>query len=199
MIKGSVLIVDDNVQNIQFLGEILENNQYEVSVAKSGEQALEYLHKELPDLVLLDIMMPGKNGYDICTILKKNNYTKNIPVIFLTAKAEPEDIIKGFEVGAVDYITKPFRTPELLARVKVHIELKKAKAEIKTLRGIIPVCAGCKKIRDEKNNWLTMEQYMTSHTEAQFSHGLCPECMHDLYSEEEWYKKKNSPKDDKSS
>lgn len=125
--KGSILIVDDIPENLQVLGNILLQKGMDVGFATSGEEALEAIQYNKPDLILLDIMMPGMSGITVCQKLKANPETKDIPVIFLTAKAQPEDIIKGFEVGAVDYVTKPFNSGELIARVSTQLELKKSR------------------------------------------------------------------------
>jgi DNA-binding response OmpR family regulator len=119
-----ILIVDDTPKNIQLLGTILKNIGYKIIVATNGLQALEILEKVKPDLILLDVMMPELDGYETCKRIKSNENLKDIPVIFLTAKTQPEDIVKGFELGAVDYIIKPFNSSELIARVKTHLELK---------------------------------------------------------------------------
>jgi len=119
-----VLIVDDVAKNLQVLGTILSKQNYKIAAANNGEQAIKIANNTLPDLVLLDIMMPGISGFEVCTRLKKDSRTRDIPIIFLTAKIEPEDIVKGFETGAVDYVLKPFNSIELLARVKTHLELK---------------------------------------------------------------------------
>ena len=184
--KPLILIVDDNSQNLQFLGKMMAENGYEPALARSGSQALDFIFKEKPELVLLDIMMPEMDGYEVCRELKSQKLTAHIPVIFLTAKIETEDIVKGFETGAVDYVTKPFKSAELLARVKTHIELKRAREEIRTLRGIIPICAKCKKIRDDEGYWKQIETYIEKHSDALFSHGLCPECSKDIYGDEDW-------------
>lgn len=126
-----ILIVDDNVENIKVLGISLKNSGYELMLAQNGYEALECIKEVKPDLILLDIMMPGINGYEVCKILKDDVSTKDIPIIFLTAKIQIEDIVKGFEVGGVDYITKPFIKEELLARVKTHLKFKKAIEELK--------------------------------------------------------------------
>ncbi|GBC59587.1 hypothetical protein DENIS_0526 [Desulfonema ishimotonii] len=118
-----ILIVDDNPRNIQVLGTILRQNGYQLVVAQNGVQALKAVEKAWPDLILLDVMMPEPDGFETCRRLKASRHTEDIPVIFLTARTEPEDIAKGFELGAVDYITKPFNALELLSRVKTHIEL----------------------------------------------------------------------------
>ncbi|MEQ8189134.1 MAG: response regulator, partial [Candidatus Eremiobacterota bacterium] len=120
-----VLIVDDVPKNIQLLGNILNNEGYDIIIAENGKEALERISDVLPDIILLDIMMPEMDGYETCKILKENDRTRDIPVIFLTAKTEMEDIVKGFNAGSVDYITKPFNSTELMARVKTHITLKK--------------------------------------------------------------------------
>jgi DNA-binding response OmpR family regulator len=104
-----------------------------------------------------------------------------IPVIFLTGQAESPQILAGFEAGAVDYVTKPFRLRELLARVHVHVELRRVQNEVKTLRGILPTCCHCKKIRDEDGTWHAMETYIAKRTDAMFSHGYCPDCIPVLF------------------
>ena len=119
-----ILIVDDVARNLQVLGTILGRENYKIAAANNGEQAISIANNTLPDLILLDIMMPGINGYDVCARLKKDPKTSDIPIIFLTAKIELDDTVKGFEAGAVDYITKPFNSTELLARTKTHLELK---------------------------------------------------------------------------
>ncbi|HAJ95769.1 MAG TPA: diguanylate cyclase response regulator [Actinobacteria bacterium] len=119
-----ILIVDDIGKNLQILGTILSKENYRISVANNGEKAIMIANNILPDLIMLDIMMPGINGYETCARLKENPKTKDIPIIFLSAKNELADIVKGFEIGAVDYVIKPFNSVELLARTKTHIELK---------------------------------------------------------------------------
>ncbi|MCP4689577.1 MAG: response regulator [Desulfobacterales bacterium] len=187
--KSLIMIVDDNPQNIRVLGNTLEEHGYEPAVFLSGQEALEFLLKEKPELILLDIMMPEMDGYEVCRYIKEDVTTKNIPVIFLTAKSETEDLVKGFEVGAADYVTKPFKAAELLARIKTHIGFKRALEEIKTLRGIIPICVKCKKVRDDEGLWNRIEQYIEDNSEALFSHGMCPECMDNFYGDQTWYKR----------
>jgi diguanylate cyclase (GGDEF)-like protein len=126
-----VLIVDDVPKNLQVLGTILSKENYRIAAANNGEQAIAIANDALPDLILLDIMMPGLNGYETCTKLKSISKTKEIPVVFLTAKIETEDVTKGFKAGAVDYVTKPFNSFELLARVKTHVELKTSRDLLK--------------------------------------------------------------------
>ena len=182
-----VLIVDDNPQNIKVLGNIIGKAGYDVAVAMKGKDALQLLETDLPDLILLDIMMPEMDGYELCSRIKANEKTREIPVIFLTAKRETDDLVRAFNVGAVDYVTKPFNATELLMRVRTHVELKQAREEIRTLKGIIPICANCKKIRDDKGFWNQVETYISNRTDAKFSHGLCPACERELYGDKIWY------------
>ena len=122
--KPCILLVDDEPKNIQLLGNLLREYGYTIEFATSGMDALRWLSMRLFDLILLDIMMPEMDGYDVCKRLKSNPITRGIPVIFLTAKTDAEGIARGFSLGAVDYVTKPFQKEELLARVKTHLTLQ---------------------------------------------------------------------------
>jgi phosphoserine phosphatase RsbU/P len=191
-----ILIVDDTLENIQVLGIMLRDREYQINVAQNGPAALELANKIRPDLILLDIMMPEMDGYEVCDRLKQNPDTSGIPVVFLTARTDTDSIVAGFEKGAVDYITKPFRKAELLIRVKTHLDLHRSKLklqqaldEVQTLRGIIPICASCKSIRDDSGYWKTLETYIETHSLAEFSHGICPDCSEKLYGNEEWYQR----------
>jgi putative two-component system response regulator len=123
----NVLIVDDVSDNIKVAMNILKENNYSFSFALDGKQALEIVKTKAFDIILLDIMMPQMNGFEVCEILKQDPITCDIPIIFITAKADIDSISKGFKLGAVDYITKPFYADELLARVSTHLELYKSK------------------------------------------------------------------------
>lgn len=125
-----VLIVDDNLTNSTFCEKLLTKNGYETSVCSSGEEALEFIGKNTPDLILLDIVMPGIDGYEFCDQLKRTPRLKDTPVIFLSAMNDETSIINGFKSGGVDFITRPFRGQELLARTRTHIELKRAKEKL---------------------------------------------------------------------
>jgi two-component system sensor histidine kinase/response regulator len=125
-----ILIVDDTPRNLQLLAEILYGEGYEIGVADNGQAALDYLAEIKPDIILLDIMMPGIDGYETCHRIKDNPAWADIPIIFLSAKAEKESIVKGFRLGAADYVTKPFNATELIARVKTHLELKAKREEL---------------------------------------------------------------------
>lgn len=131
--KPRVLIVDDIPENIKVISNVLYKNGISISIAKNGIQALKIIEKKLPDLILLDIAMPEMNGYQVCEKLKTDPKTSNIPVIFLTAKIDTEDIVKGFDVGAVDYITKPVKSKELLSRVKTHLDLQAKTKQLENL------------------------------------------------------------------
>lgn len=121
--KPTVLIVDDTAANIEMLGAMLRVKDIQMLASMSGSQALTIAEAKMPDVILLDIQMPEMDGYEVCKKLKEHPTTKDIPVIFLTAKNETADIVKGFDLGAVDYITKPFRPQELFARLRTHIQL----------------------------------------------------------------------------
>ncbi|MBN2614945.1 MAG: hybrid sensor histidine kinase/response regulator [Bacteroidales bacterium] len=131
--NATILIVDDVPKNIQILGNILSPHHFKIAYAQSGEQALKAIEYNNFDLILLDIMMPGMDGFEVCEVLKNQNKTREIPIIFLTAKADMESIVRGFEVGGEDYITKPFNAAELLARVETHLLLHEQKKSLKIL------------------------------------------------------------------
>ncbi len=122
--KESILMVDDNATNLQVLSQTLSGRGYRLLVAKNGESALAVTAKTLPDLILLDIMMPGIDGFEVCRRLKANPAHHDIPVIFLSALGQTEDKVKGLKLGAVDYITKPFQPEEVIARVDTHLTLR---------------------------------------------------------------------------
>jgi len=131
--KQLILIVDDVPENIQVLLRILNPQGHEFSIATNGKETFAAIESEVPDLILLDIMLPDIDGFEICTRLKSKPETANIPIIFLTAKVEIDDKITGFKLGAVDYITKPFEEEEVIARVKTHLKLKQTESELRAL------------------------------------------------------------------
>lgn len=339
----SVLVVDDQPANLKVLLEILKKHDFQVYLADSGERALSTLANIEPDLILLDVMMPGLNGFQTCKEIKTNPEWAGIPIIFITALEDMENKLQGFDVGGVDYITKPFQHAEVMARIKVHValrqkereladaqqrlsdiveflpdstlaidldgkviiwnraaaeytgiradailgkgnfehgipfygkrcptlanlllqpdketaekydhliekngtliaeeafcpaigksgayisavasklydakgnvrgaiqtmrdqtarkmleqereelirELQTALKEVKTLSGMLPICAHCKKVRDDEGYWNQIENYLQEHTGARFSHGICTECADTLYGDQEWYR-----------
>lgn len=205
--KAKIVIADDDTVTRKLIEKILIGDDYDVKSAEDGQQVIQLIQENQPDLALLDVMMPGLTGYEVCRQMKADPSTTDIPVIFLTSKAELDDIAEGFEAGAVDYVSKPPRQLELLARVRTHIELKTTRdslqahvarlkeslEEIKALSGMLPICANCKKIRDDEGYWQQVESYISSRSEAVFSHGICPDCMKELYPQ---YAKKNNPERD---
>ncbi|HOK50531.1 MAG TPA: response regulator, partial [Bacteroidales bacterium] len=126
-------MVDDNPKNLQLLGTTLRNEGFQVEFATNGRIALNWVSKKNFDLILLDIMMPELSGYEVCEQIRKIKEYDDVPIIFLTAKTEKESVVYGFKVGAQDYITKPFDTAELLARVRTHLELRYNKLELKNI------------------------------------------------------------------
>ncbi len=192
----TILVADDTATNLELVDSIL-GSDYEILVATDGQEAIELALAELPDLILMDVVMPGMDGYEACRHLKADDCTSHIPVLFLTALADMDALVKGFEAGGVDFVTKPFRPEELQARVRTHIALKQARdleaalrkeleaslAEIKQLSGLLPICATCKKIRDEQGGWNPLEVYISEHSEADFTHGICPDCSKAMLAE----------------
>ena len=193
--KGNILIVDDKPENLTVLRQILTEHGFRVRPAISGKIALKTVQTDLPDLILLDIVMPDMDGYEVCRKLKADEQTNHIPIIFISALNELKDKVKAFSAGGVDYITKPFQIEEVLARVNTHInlhslqrclekkniELQKALDEVKQLRGFLPICASCKNIRDDQGYWTQIELYIRDHSEAEFTHSICPDCATKLY------------------
>ncbi|MCX6154351.1 MAG: hybrid sensor histidine kinase/response regulator [Candidatus Kapabacteria bacterium] len=129
--KSLVLVVDDNPANIQVVGENLRKQNVEISIATNSAKSLKIAKTAKPDLIILDVMMPDMDGYEVCEKLKEDPDTKDIPVIFVTAKVNHSDIIRGFELGAVDYVLKPFNAIELQARVNTHLRIQKYLKQIK--------------------------------------------------------------------
>jgi two-component system sensor histidine kinase/response regulator len=125
--KVTVLVVDDNQENLKVVSNLLKEKKYKIALAEDGLSALKILSSNKIDLILLDIMMPDMDGFEVCKRIKEQDETRDIPIIFLTARTDTDDIVKGFRMGGVDYITKPFKKEELHARVNSHIQLKLAK------------------------------------------------------------------------
>lgn len=195
--KHTILVVEDHPATRRLLQDIL-SKEYHVLVTGNGEEALPLI-KGNPsiDLILLDIIMPGINGYEVCETLKTNEKTRDIPIIFLTVLEEDHDEARGFAAGVADYIIKPISRLRLLARIKNQLdlrqkqleleeknrELKTALEQIKTLHGILPICSFCKQIRNDHGAWQRLEFYLQKHSDAEFSHSVCPDCMKTHYPE----------------
>ena len=186
-----ILVAEDQAVSRHILVANLRKWGYGVTAVEDGTRAWETLQAdEAPQLVILDWLMPGMDGIEICRRIRKSPQTRPIYLILLTARRGQEDKIHGLQSGADDYITKPFNREELRARVQVGIrvlelqgalaqrirELEEALSRVKTLQGLLPICSYCKKIRNDRNYWQQVEGYIGDHSEAQFSHGICPEC-----------------------
>lgn len=173
-----VLCVDDVAENLKMLGTILSTESVELAFASNGPEALEAIGAETPGLVLLDVTMPGMDGYEVCRRIKSNPTTSYVPVIFLTARADTEDVVKGFDAGCVDYVTKPFREAELRARVRTQLQLHQ-------LRALLPICMYCHSIRDEEapGQWERVDRYLAKRTHVAFSHSICPRCLAERFPE----------------
>lgn len=187
--RQRILIVDDEPLNIKVL-EMALRNTYEIFTSENGYDAIRQVKDTMPDLILLDVMMPDLNGFEVCRIIKSDEMFADISVIFLTALDSQNDQLQGLEIGGIDYLTKPVNLELLKLRVSNHLELKRRNdvikeqrnlleavlARVKLLEGIIPICMFCKKIRDDNQNWQQLEAYISNHSEALFSHGICPHC-----------------------
>jgi DNA-binding response OmpR family regulator len=186
-----ILVAEDQVVSRHLLVANVRKWGYEVIAAQDGAQAWEALQAEdSPQLAILDWLMPGMDGIEICRQIRLGPQTRPIYLILLTARRGAEDKVRGLQSGADDYVTKPFNREELRARVQVGRrvlelqealaqrvrELEEALSRVKTLQGLLPICSYCKKIRDDQNYWQQVEGYISDHSEAQFSHGICPEC-----------------------
>lgn len=214
--KPTILVVDDQPENVEILVQALDEF-YDVQIALNGAEALQIAQsKSPPDLILLDIMMPGMDGYEVCHRLRSDEQTREIPVLFISSLNQTSDLVRAFQVGGLDYITKPFQREEVMARVETHLtlrfmqrkvleqnreladintaliaansrqeavnrELQEALAQVKRLSGLLPICSSCKKIRDDAGYWQQIESYITDHSEADFTHSICPDCASKLY------------------
>jgi phosphoserine phosphatase RsbU/P len=193
-----ILIAEDNLVSRKLLSVALKKWGYDVMAVNDGKAAWEELQKpDAPKLVVLDWNMPEMDGLQVCLRLKESGTPDPPYIIILTARTRKEDVVRALEAGANDYITKPFNNIELRARVRVGQrmvemkeklamqvrELRTALEHIKTLQGIIPICSFCKKIRDDRGYWSQVEAYLSLHSDAQFSHGFCPDCVSRHYPE----------------
>jgi DNA-binding response OmpR family regulator len=221
--RPTILAVDDSAESLALLVNLLTPAGYQVLPADSGELALAAVAANPPDLILVDVRMPGIDGLEVCRRLKARDETRNIPIILISAFADVKDWVQGLQLGAADYITKPFQAEELLTRVGTHLALIRARvsieqqavvlrqtneqlqseidertrtgqllreqnvaleaalANVKSLSGLLPICAGCKQIRDGEGYWSQVESYIQGHSEVTFTHGLCPDCMEKYY------------------
>lgn len=220
----SILIIDDSPDQRNLLRLLLDAAGYtDIIAADSAAAAFQHLGLDGSgeeagevELILMDLMMPDLDGIEACRMIKANERLRDIPIIVITVKTEPEYLLLAFTAGAMDYIRKPLNSAELQARVssalmlkqetdsrkareeelkdrnealrqreqeltKSNRELQQALQQVKVLRGLIPICSSCKRIRNDQNYWQRLEDYLQEHSEAQFSHGLCIECARKLY------------------
>lgn len=193
-----ILIAEDDLTSRAVLAGVLKKSGHDVVEAIDGSEALAVFQEtDPPRLAILDWMMPRLDGIEVLRRVRACQKELSPYIIMLTTRDDKADIVAGLEAGADDYLAKPFDAGELAARVEVGRrmlalqerlagnieELRLALEQIKTLRGIIPICASCKKIRDDRGYWNQVEDFIRNHTEAEFSHGICPQCMVRLYPE----------------
>ena len=205
----SILIVDDSpdqqVLLRTILGKACHTNLLSADSAMGAFSILDMGSQESSapiDLILMDILMPELDGVEACRQIKSRPHLCDIPIIMITAQSDRANLQAAFAAGANDYITKPVNSMELLARVSSALalkkemdcrkvreaelrrsndELQKALRDVKVLRGLIPICASCKKIRNDGGFWQQIEEYIGEHSEAEFSHGICQPCVKKLY------------------
>jgi CheY-like chemotaxis protein len=205
----AILIVDDSPDQHLLLRSILTKaGHHELVAANSAREAFTTLNLEgaqpsvRVDLILMDVLMPDIDGVSACRHIKQQAHLQDIPIIMVTAKNDLNNLKEAFSAGAMDYINKPVNGVELLARVSSALtlknemdcrkereaelrrsneELQRALREVKVLRGLIPICASCKKIRNDGGFWQQLEEYIGEHSEAEFSHGICQPCLKKLY------------------
>ena len=200
-----VLVTDDDPEILLLTATVLRRAGYKVLEASSGSECLEAVRTHRPDLVILDVMLPDMPGVEVCREIKTERVLQHTFVILTSGiRISSDSQAEGLNIGADGYIVRPISNKEFLARVqsierikwaedalrekeeqqeKLISELQEALAEIKTLKGFIPICASCKKIRDDEGYWDQLEAYISKHTDAVFSHGLCPECAEQYRAE----------------
>ncbi len=186
-----ILIADDEPVSRRLLQLTLTRWGYEVITAADGNAAWATLQAEdAPSLAILDWLMPGLEGDEICRRVRQTPRLSALYLLLLTSKGDRADIVAGLQAGADDFLTKPFDAPELQARLQVGVrvvelqaqlarrvkELEAALAQVKQLEGYLPICSYCKKIRDDENYWQQIENYISAHSEALFTHSICPDC-----------------------
>lgn len=194
-----ILIAEDDPISRRVLEVTLSKWGHEVVVTSDGRAACATLQeKDAPLVAILDWMMPGMDGPEVCRQLRAQGGNASTYVILLTAKGTKQDIILGLQAGADDYLIKPFDPGELQARLQVGErilslqakladrvqELEAALASVKQLQGLLPICSYCKKVRDDRDYWQSVEGYITNHSEARFSHSICPVCMETVVNKE---------------
>jgi DNA-binding response OmpR family regulator len=191
-----ILIVEDDPDLLFATARIVRSAGYKVLTASTASQCLESVKNSQPDLILLDVILPDANGQVLCGQLKADSALENIFVVLISgSKTDSSEQAEGLDSGADGYIARPITNRELLARVnamvrilraererdRLIVQLKETLARVKKLSGLLPICAGCKKIRDDKGYWNQIELYLKEHSDAIMSHGICPECAKKYY------------------
>jgi CheY-like chemotaxis protein len=185
------LIADDDRIGTAILSRALANWNFEVAVAHDGEAAWDLVRGQAPQLAIIDWMMPTLDGLELCRRIRLDPVRAHMYLILLTSRDSRADVVAGLNAGADDYLVKPFDPDELRARLQVGVrvlrlqerladrvaELETAVSTVKRLQGLIPICSYCKRIRSEGNDWEQLESYISEHSDAQFSHGICPPCL----------------------
>lgn len=189
-----ILLAEDDPVFALLLQRLLEG-EYEVLLVRDGVQAWEALLAEnAPQLAVLDWLMPQMDGIEVCRRVRRQPEMASTYLILLTSRDQIQDILAGFEAGADDYVIKPCDPGELRARVRVgrrvvqlqsalaaHVaQLQQALTSVRQLQGLLPICSYCKRIRNDHNYWEQLETYLSDHTEASFSHGICPSCYQSI-------------------
>jgi sigma-B regulation protein RsbU (phosphoserine phosphatase) len=173
-----ILIADDDRMSTMMLRGTLEPWGFEVVVVHDGVAAWDCIAGiEPPALAIIDWMMPGIDGIELCRRVRATALRSPVYVILLTARSTRQDLVAGLEAGADDYLSKPFDPDELRARIHVGQRTLQLIANIKRLTGLLPICSYCKRIRTDNDYWEQVESYITDHTDALFSHGICPVCL----------------------
>lgn len=196
----SILVVEDDPVIRDATVRIVTRAGYEVIEAVNAAECFRQVCEKRPDMVLLDVVLPDLDGYEICRKIKSDPALSGVYVLLVSGiRTDSEEQSEGLECGADGYVARPVPNRELVARIGAMAriiraervrdalirELKEALANIKVLKGLLPICCHCKKIRDDQGYWSQVEVYIHNHSEADFSHGICPDCVKELYPEEE--------------
>jgi len=208
------LVADDDRVTAEILSRTLERWAFDVTVARGGAEAWDYLRSaQSPTLAILDWMMPEMDGPDVCRLVRQELPLANMYLLLVTARESRGDVVAGLDAGADDYIIKPFDPEELRARVAVGTrvlalqqklaervtELQAALSSVKQLRGLLPICSYCKRIRGDDQYWQQVEGYIAQHSDAQFSHGICPTCYATVSAELDEMSRKRGQNPDQTS
>lgn len=203
-IRHKILIIDDDPINIHFLKEYLQKD-YDIGTSLNGFDAIHLVKEQNPDLILLDVIMPNISGFDLARTIKSDEMFSAIPIIFLTSLDSSEAEAEGLEAGGIEFLTKPVHLNLLKLRIMNHLalkyrtdlvreqrdllilkkeELESSMARIKHLEGLLPICMHCKSIRIDDASWQRVEEYIIEHSDASFTHGICPSCIAEHYPDD---------------